>query len=114
MHLPSAQHLLLPDHRDVVFGLAADDARVAADAGIDVDRHAPLVAFVREFGVQRDRPRRRLIVFMHHLRIADVLVTCHGAHDVPAFHQVVILRAGELILLACPHDLDAGAKPRRV
>ena len=37
-------HLLLADHRDVVLGLAGDDAGVAADAGVQVDRHAPGVA----------------------------------------------------------------------
>ena len=36
----------LPDHRDVVLGLAGDHAGVAAGAGVQVDGHAPLLALV--------------------------------------------------------------------
>jgi hypothetical protein len=41
VHFALAQHLLLADGRDVVLRLAGDDAGVAADAGIQVDAHAP-------------------------------------------------------------------------
>ena len=43
VHLTTAQDLILADDRDVVLGLAGDNASVAADAGVQVDRHAPLV-----------------------------------------------------------------------
>ena len=42
-------HLLLADDRDVVLRLAGDDAGTAADAGVQIDGHAPLVAVVGEF-----------------------------------------------------------------
>ena len=58
VHLAAAQHLILPNDGDVVLGLAPDDTRVAADAGIDVDRHPPPVAVVFVFGIQRQGPRR--------------------------------------------------------
>src|SRR5205823_7840887 len=58
VHLPAAQHLVLADDRNIVLGLAADNARIAPDAGIDVDRHAPLVAFVLAIRIERDCPRR--------------------------------------------------------
>src|SRR5205814_1822934 len=59
VHLAPAQHLILADHRDVVLRLTADDARVAADAGVHVDRHAPLVPLVLELGVVIERDRAR-------------------------------------------------------
>jgi hypothetical protein len=45
-----AEDLLLADDRNVVLGLAGDDAGVAADAGVEVDAHPPLVHAV-ELGV---------------------------------------------------------------
>src|SRR2546425_691067 len=114
VHLTAAQHFGFSYHRNVVLRLAADDARVAADAGIDIDRHAPLVAFVLEVGVQRDRLRRRFVAFVNRLRVVHVLVSRDRAHHAAAFHQVVILRAREGILLAGVDDLDAGPVPQRV
>src|SRR5208282_4039595 len=46
VHRAAARHLVLADDRDVVFGLARDHARVAADAAIQVDRHAPGITLV--------------------------------------------------------------------
>src|SRR5262245_15274322 len=37
VHLPLMDHLLLADHRDVVFGLARDDAGIAPDTGVEID-----------------------------------------------------------------------------
>ena len=44
MHLAVSRDLVLADNRHVVLALAGDHAGVAADAGIQVDRHPPLVA----------------------------------------------------------------------
>src|SRR5206468_4221546 len=44
VHLASVQDLGLADDRDVVLGLALEDAPVASDAGVEVDLHRPLVA----------------------------------------------------------------------
>ena len=41
LHLALAQHLLLADDRNVVFGLTGDNARVAADARIQIHAHGP-------------------------------------------------------------------------
>ena len=80
--------------------MAADHAGVAADAGVHVDGHAPLVTFVLVIGIQRDGPARRRFdsgAFVDRLRIAHVLVARDRAHQAPALHQMVILRAGERI-----------------
>ncbi len=42
MHFPAVGDLFFTDDRDVVFALASDDAGVAADALVQVDRHPPL------------------------------------------------------------------------
>ena len=43
VHMPAPHHLLLADDWNVVLGLAGDDAVVASDARIQIDRHAPRV-----------------------------------------------------------------------
>ena len=53
MHLPAAGHFGLADDRNIVFRLACDDAGVAADAGVDVDGHAPGVTFIFESRIKR-------------------------------------------------------------
>ena len=40
-HLAAVEHVFLADDRDIVLGLAGQRAGVAADAGVQVDRHAP-------------------------------------------------------------------------
>src|SRR5262249_25162487 len=95
VHLAAAQHLILSDDRDVVFSLTTDNAGVAADAGVDVDRHPPFVAFVRAIRIQRDGPRRRLLALVHRLRIPSELVVRYGANDRAPLHQVVVLRTRE-------------------
>jgi hypothetical protein len=46
VHLALFRNLDLPDNRHVVLALARRHARVAADAGVQVDRHPPLVALI--------------------------------------------------------------------
>ena len=46
MHEASFGHLLFSNHRDIVLGLAGDGTGVTSDADVQIDNHAPLVAFV--------------------------------------------------------------------
>ena len=56
VHFAASLDLLLADHRDVIFRLAGYDARIAADAGIQVDGHSPFVIlFVLLFITLRSR-----------------------------------------------------------
>src|SRR5262249_55665014 len=52
-HPVPAQHLVAPDHGNVVLGRARERARVAADARRQVDRHAPGVARVLARRIER-------------------------------------------------------------
>src|ERR1019366_4998554 len=46
VHRASAAHLVLTHHGDIVFRLAGHYTRAASGAGVEVDGHAPGVAFV--------------------------------------------------------------------
>ena len=68
VHLTATKHLILADDRNVVLGLTGHDTGVAADAGVEVDRHTPLVVAV-EFRrlVERATARQRLRAFLTQL-----------------------------------------------
>ncbi len=119
VHLPAARHLILPDHRNIVFRLARDDASVAAVAAIQVDGHGPLVAGVREFRfalVQGKLLRRQFGMFVSKIRILAIFLERSGGEDLAAFHVEVILRASERIIVAGFSDCGAwcGRGPKSV
>ena len=58
MHLPLANHLLFADDRNIVLGLAGDDARIATDAGVQIDTHRPGGG---SFGLPTIQVRLRLV-----------------------------------------------------
>src|SRR5439155_26996921 len=43
VHVTALVDLILADHRDAIFRLAGNDAVVATNAGIQINRHAPCV-----------------------------------------------------------------------
>ena len=53
VHLAPAHTSVLADDRDVVLGLAGDDAGAAADAGVEVDAHGPGNTVVTEGCIKR-------------------------------------------------------------
>jgi len=66
MHLATALHLLFTDNRNVVFRLAGDGAAIAANAVIQIDRHAPgvvqtipLILIIVELGMVKRVVLRR-------------------------------------------------------
>src|SRR5690606_8364843 len=54
VHFAAALDLLLADHRNVVLGHTGRDAHATPGAGVEVDRHAPLVAVVLVLRIERD------------------------------------------------------------
>jgi hypothetical protein len=58
VHLATVLNLLFADDRNVVFGTAGDGTGIAADAGVEIDRHAPFVARVWVLRVERVAVRR--------------------------------------------------------
>src|SRR4029077_5299557 len=92
VHLAAASDLLLADDRDVVLGLAGDDAGAAAGTRRQVDGHAPLVARVLPLvAVERRRQtadlRRRVVG--GEMRVLLVLLVRGGADETAALHAVV-------------------------
>ena len=98
VHLARGEDLVAADDRDVVLGLAGGDAGAAADAGIQVDRHAPGVALallVLGLGCGLvDQARGRGAVSARVLgeaRVVAILVEVRDADQVAAFHAEVVL-----------------------
>ena len=112
VHLAAAHDLILADDRDIVFRHAGDHAGVAAVAAVQVDGHAPGVARVGEFLVERIALGRLLVVFVGEAGILLVFLERAGAQDLAAFHVEVILRAGQRIVVAGLADLAARRRPR--
>ena len=98
-------HFGLADDRNVVFGLARHDARVAAIARVDVDRHAPLVtaAFACSAVRMGHSEMHLVLIFLE----GGELGSRHGANEIAAFHQMVILHAGEREGVARQRNLSA-------
>src|SRR5205823_3951294 len=98
VHLAPGDDLHLADDRDVVLGLAGDRASGAADAGVQVDRHAPGVAVVGVLGVERGlRARLQPVERAEEVRVGAELLDRPALDDVATLHAGVVLRAGERI-----------------
>src|SRR5262249_48787071 len=95
LHLAAPLDLLLADDRDVVLGVAGDDARVAPRARGEIDRHAPGVALVLAAGIQR-----QVVLAVLVLALGVVLAEMRRAHDVATLHGVMTLRRRELVPVA--------------
>ena len=92
----------LPTTGMLFSALAGDHAGVAADAGVEVDRHAPGVAVVLVAAGRASCSRRRLVAHLAR-EVAgrcSVLVERRRADEVAALHAPVVLRAGERVALA--------------
>ncbi len=112
LHGAAPLDLLLADDGDVVLGLAGDHAGVAADAGREVDRHAPGVAAagkLRVHGVVR--PRRRLAHVRHDRGVLAIGRGRDRAHGGAALHRMLVLRRRERVALERLADLDARRRP---
>ncbi len=97
VHFASVEDLFLADHRNIVFALAGDRTGSAADAGIQIDRHTPLVAFI-VFMLGEDRGQFRRF---HHagseFGIFAILIEGGLADDGASFHGAVVLGVGEFM-----------------
>src|SRR5262249_20870426 len=115
LHLAAPRHLVLPDDGDVVLGDAGRDAGVAADASVEIDRHAPRIAEERMLvRVEGLRARGHLDHLTGELRVGAELREGRAPHQGPTFHAVVILGAGERVARARLPEREAGAAVERV
>ncbi len=120
VHVAALERLLFADDRNIVFRLAGDDAVVASDAGIQVDRHAPRVRFLlvgKLLGLIEREIFRRLF-FLREVRLFLVFLET-ALHHERAFadgslHRLIALRAGELIDAADGSQLRSAREPRRL
>ncbi len=102
MHFARVEYLLFTHHGDVVFRLAGNDAGITSDAGGQIDRHPPRIAFVLEsLRENRQALRRKLALLLREVGIRFELI--EGSRDGPAgvaFHRKMMLHGRELELLA--------------
>src|SRR2546427_9934655 len=109
VHPPPVRGLSPADDGDVVLGLARDHARLAADARVDVDRHAPAVPGVPLVGVHAE-------VGLVVLPTAQLLLArgtqVHGLRELSTLLVVRRLEDGERLTGARPGERHADAEVR--
>ena len=113
VHLAAVGDLLFSDDRNVVLRLASDRAGVAADAGREVDDHAPGVSFIRMRGEHRGALDLDMLVLAHEVRVLAVVLERRLADEVAPLHGSVKLRRHQLVRRAGGRELGASA-PRRI
>jgi len=99
VHLAAAEHALLAHHGHVVLGLAGDQARIAADALRQIDRHAPGAAFVFRLLPQRFE-RRQVHDVAREMRVLGGLPSVLGERELA--HELAQAMAAGLH----PHGVD--------
>ena len=100
VHLAAAPDFELADDRHVVLGHAGDDARVAARARVEVDRHAPLVTLAVVLLVPEGQRAQRGRVELGEVRPLLVVGQRRLVRDGPALGRAVLLRLGEEVRVA--------------
>src|SRR6185437_2499504 len=100
VHLAATLHLILADHRYVVFRLARHGARVAADARIEIYAHSPGVLAGRVVLVQAGWRVRIAIPCRGEPGIMQILVQRAHAQQVTALHVEMMLGAGKRVSFA--------------
>src|ERR1700733_4578223 len=104
LHVAPDAHLLLAHHRNVVLGITAHDAGVAAHAAVHVDRHTPLVLWVRPVGEERRAHLRRVAAFalVRKMRIRLVLIERRVANDAAFADRLIGFE--RVVAVALPAD----------
>src|SRR5207248_4974463 len=102
MHLAVKTNLLFAYHRNIVFGLAGDGAGMAADTDIEIDDHAPFVAFVWIFRwvIQRVAQRGKLLRLVRVMWIGEKFGERAVMQNAAAFNVVMMLRANQPVPVA--------------
>src|SRR5262249_25206151 len=101
--------LVLADNRNIVLRLTREDASVAADAGVQVDRHRPGVGVRRVVRIESQLRRNRFLVGVDELRVAAKLLQSGRPDDLAPLHTLMELRAGERPPLAGLTQLETSA-----
>ena len=99
VHLSVNTNLLFAYHRNIVFRLAGNGAGMAADADVEIDHHAPFVAFIRIFRwlIERVIQRGKLLRFLCVVRISDKFSERAVVQNAAARSVVMMLRADEAV-----------------
>src|SRR4051812_41280790 len=116
MHLAASPHLLFPDDRNVVFSHARDYTRVAADAGIEIDRHSPTVTSGLPAGIERQLGDLVLLFFLapeQRLIFQEPGVGSRMNQIAPG-HGVMRLCGGHVVPISSLDQFQAAVKIRTI
>src|SRR6185503_1995340 len=113
VHMAALGDLFFSHHRDVVFRLASYRARIAAGAGVEVNRHPPLVLLVLPLRKQRKILRDTLLFRTGEFRIFVEFGVSGGAERIALLHGLGVLSVSELLAARFPLDIDSSALPKR-
>ena len=116
MHLAMDCDLLFADNRNVVLRLAGNRAGVTANAGVKIDNHRPLVAFVGKFIglIECFIEWRKLVGLLRIVRIGKKFLERSIVQNPPIAGGIMMLRTDERIFLAGFSNCEAVAKPKRI
>src|ERR1700676_45952 len=110
--MAALSNLLFPDHGNVVLGLACDGTGVASGAGVEIDRHPPLVLVVIPLGKQRQLLRNTLFFRTGELRFLMEFGVGGDAERIALLHCLCMLRIGEFVTARFPRNFDAYILPQ--
>src|SRR5712692_8990398 len=81
VHVPASDNLLFADHRDVILRLAGDDAVVAPDTGVHVDRHTPRVWLIFVIEARKQTQLGNRFLFRRKARVLLVFLQRSLTHQ---------------------------------
>jgi hypothetical protein len=103
VHFASARDLSFADNRNIVLGLARNHTGVAAYAGIQINRHAPGMAFIRVLRVQGMAFRGVPL----DLQPIPIFLQRFGAQKISTHQIVMELGAGKRVAVSSLLNLEA-------
>ena len=114
MHLATTRDLIFSDDRNVVLCLAGNRAGIAADAGVEIDDHAPGIAVVGELiGIEQRLVRRRFRL-VRQFALCDEFRQRAFSQNVATFHRMMVLRRGESMFRTRLTKRETIAMPERI
>src|SRR4051794_5325670 len=113
MHLTATNDTLFADDRNVIFSLTGYDTGVAADTGVEVNRHTPGVAWIRVFGIKGCSilaTGYRLVRCLGEIRILGIFGQGCFPDELASFERKMLLSNRKRVLLASLLELGPGSE----
>src|SRR5438093_9158305 len=112
MHLAAIGHLIFAHDGNVILRLASHRAGITTSTGIQIDDHAPSVAFILILLIKRQTWRRGFPHLLNEIRMLMVFLEGPNSDRLTPFHAVMVLCAGQRVSSACLLEFQARVEPR--